>query len=233
MNVKTNKVTINNLRKIWKQVPPNYYDQGIANNLLQKLWHSHKLYQIKKLLSLNTLKKNLYENSKILDVGCSSGILTAEVSKLLPQSKVTGLDCYKAAIDFANSKYPHLTFVMADAHQLPFKNKVFDLVICTETLEHLVDPERALLEIKRVLKNNGFVIISMDSGNLLFRLVWYFWTKTRGRVWQNAHLHNFNAEILEKLILKTGFKIKRKIISHLGMAITFLAVPEAGNLKTN
>ncbi|MBI2327056.1 class I SAM-dependent methyltransferase [Candidatus Curtissbacteria bacterium] len=206
------------LKKIWSQVPPNYYDVGIKKNLFQKLWHTHKLTQVKKILP----KKS----RQILDIGCSSAVLTAKIAKILPKSKITGLDSYKDAIDFAQVKYPHIKFIVADAHNLPFKKAAFDLVICTETLEHLIDPKLALSEMKRVLKKHGAAILSMDSGSLLFRLIWFFWTKTKGRVWQNAHLHEFNAILLEDLIKEVGFKIKKRISSHLGMAITFLAVPK-------
>lgn len=215
--IKPNHIPKKRLQEIWSQVPPDYYDQGIKVNFLQKLWHSKKLNEVLKLLPTNS--------HQVLDIGCSSAILTAEVAKFLPQSAITGLDSYKKAIDFARKKYPHLKFVVADAHKLPFKNNAFDLVICTETLEHLINPQLALLEMKRVLKKNGHAIISMDSGSFLFKTIWYFWTKTKGRVWQGAHLHEFNAKILENLIKKSGFRIKQKNLSHLGMAITFLAIP--------
>lgn len=206
------------LKDIWDQVPPDYYDLGIKNNLFQKIWHTHKLDQVLKLLPKNS--KN------ILDVGCASGILTAEIAKTFPEGKITGVDCYNKAIAFAQKKYPHINFKVADAHRLPIKDKSFDLVICTETLEHLVDPKKALLEIRRVLKKGGQSIISMDSGNLMFHIIWHFWTKTHGRVWQNAHLHEFNTKVLEDLILESGFRIKKKNYSHLGMAVTFLVSPK-------
>ena len=217
--IKPNHLPQKTLQKIWAQVPPDYYDTGIEKNLFQKLWHSHKLSQVLQILPTNS--------QSVLDIGCSSAVLTAKVAKALPKSKVTGLDSYKKAIDFAKVKYPHIEFVVADAHKLPFKDKAFDLVICTETLEHLIDPKQALREMKRVLKKNGQAIISMDSGSFLFRSVWYFWTKTKGRVWQNAHLHEFNTKVLENLIKKSGFKIKKKLNSHLGMAVTFLIKPKS------
>lgn len=215
--IKPNHISKKRLREIWTQVPPDYYDQGIKKNILQKLWHTQKLAQVLTLLPKDT--------KKILDIGCSSAILTAEVAKARPKSQITGLDSYNAAIDFARKKYPHISFVVADAHHLPFPDQSFNLVICTETLEHVTDPTRVLDEMRRILTKNGRAIISMDSGSFLFKIIWYFWTKTRGRVWQNAHLHEFNARILEDLIRQSRFRIAKKNISHLGMAVTFLTVP--------
>lgn len=221
--IKPNHLSQKRLREIWAQVPPDYYDQGIKKNILQKLWHTQKSKQV-----LALLPKDLPAGRqvlKVLDIGCSSGIITAAVAKTLSNSHVTGLDSYSAAIGFARQKYKNITFVVADAHNLPFGDKTFDLVICTETLEHVSNPQKSLLEMKRVLGKNGRAIISMDSGSLLFRIIWFIWTKTRGRVWQGAHLHEFNTKNLENLIRQSGFKIAKKNISHLGMAVTFLATP--------
>ncbi len=213
--INPNRISQKQLQKIWAQVPADYYDEGIKKNILQKIWHGQKLAKILKILPKDA--------KTILDVGCSSGVLTAQIAKVLPKSKITGLDSYTKAITFARSKYPQIAFIVADAHKLPFKNNSFDLIICTETLEHVIDPKKVLSEMRRVLKKHGLAIISMDSGSLLFRSVWYFWTKTKGKVWHNAHLHEFNARLLEDLIKKSGFKIKKKLPSHLGMAVTFLA----------
>lgn len=223
MTIKPNHIPQKRLKEIWAQVPPDYYDQGIKKNILQKLWHTQKLRQV-----LSLLPKDLpagRQALKILDVGCSSALLTAAVAKTLPEAKVTGLDSYKDAINFARKKYPHISFVVADAHKLPFASGSFDLIICTETLEHLTNPKRALEEMKRVLTPKGHAVISMDSGSLLFRMIWYFWTKSKGKVWENAHLHEFNAKILEDLIVEAGFNIRKRIYSHFGMAVTFLVYP--------
>ncbi len=207
------------LRKIWSQVPVDYYDKGIHGNFLQKLWHEKKIIIVKSLLP----KQNSSKTFRILDVGCSSGLLANEVAQYFPKSNVYGIDSYSEVIGFAKSKYTNIKFFSCDAHDLPFKNNFFDIVICTETLEHVIDPKKVLLEIKRVLKKDGRSIISMDTGSQLFRFVWYCWIKTKGKVWKNAHLHEFNTHILENIIKEAGFKIILKKISHFGMSVTFLA----------
>ncbi len=62
----------------------------------------------------------------------------------------------------------------------------------------------------------------MDSDSLLFRLVWFIWENSKGKIWKGAHLHPFHHTELEKLIQDSGFKIKDKIFSFLGMEVTFL-----------
>lgn len=203
------------LEEIWQQVPPDYYDKGITRNPLQFIWHNLKFRSFKSLVGKNNYKK-------ILDVGCAGGTMAAKVAKVFPDAEITGIDVYPPMIDYAKRKYPHMKFLVADAHKLPFKPGSFDLVTCYETIEHVLQPDKVLKELKRVLKKDGTAIVAMDSGNLLFRSVWFFWEKTFGRAWQGAHIHPFHHTELEKLIKKEGFKIKKKRFSHSGMEVSFV-----------
>ncbi len=208
-------ITQKQLVKIWNQVPPDYYQKEIVKNPLKRFWHNQKVNTFKKL----TIDRNF---KNILDVGCASGWMANEVSKIFPAAKITGVDAYGKAINYGKRVYPHIKFRMADAHKLPFKANSFDLVICYEVIEHLVDPPKALQEIKRVLKKNGLAIVTMDSGNRLFRIVWWISEKTISSVWQNAHLHPFKHTELEEVIKKSGVKIIKKHFSHSSLEVSFL-----------
>ena len=184
------------MNKILEKVPVDYYDNL---SLLQNIWHKRKLNSFKEIV----------RNSKfhfILDVGCASGTLTIQLHEILC-CKVIAIDAYPKAIKYARKKYPQINFLVADAHSLPFKSNSFDLVVSYETIEHLVNPPLALKEIHRVLKKDGRAIIAMDSGSLLFRIVWFFWENTKGRVWQGAHIHPFHHSELEKKICQSKFRI--------------------------
>jgi ubiquinone/menaquinone biosynthesis C-methylase UbiE len=157
-----------------------------------------------------------------LDVGSASGYFISQVSKKFPDKKYYGVDVYQKAVDYGKKIYPNIDFRLANADKLPFKDNMFDTVLFYETIEHVEDPEKCLKEIKRVLKKDGNLIVAMDSGNWMFRVVWFVWEKTKGRVWQGAHLHPFYHKDLEKLIKESGFKIKKKMFTHLGMEVVFL-----------
>lgn len=203
------------LYEVWDQVPVDYYQEGIKKSLLQNLWHTRKINLAKKLLSEKEFKK-------CLDVGCASGYMVSEISKHYPKAKYVGVDSYDKVVVHAKKNYPHINFKVANAEKLPFKKEEFDLLICYETIEHITNPLKALKEMKRVLKKNGTLILTMDSGSLLFRIVWYVWERTKGKVWQGAHLHPFHHEELGGIIKQAGFKVKQKIFSHLGMEVTFV-----------
>ena len=201
-------------KEILKQVPPNYYQEGVKNNFLQRVWHRGKLKAVLSLVENNP--KN------VLDVGCASGWFLFEIKKDYPKTECIGIDKYRDAIIYGNKKYKKIKLIYEDAHELPFKNNSFDLVICTEVLEHVKDPGVVLLEIKRVLKKDGIAILEMDSGNLLFRVAWYWWTNVRKGVWRHSHLHLFTARKLENIIKKAGFRIKKRNIFNFSMGIAFL-----------
>ncbi len=217
------KKKFKNLEEIWRQVPPDYYQKGVKNNLFQWIWHTWKWTSMEKFFK--KLKKVSFGNnkpSKILDVGCASGFLTSQIADLFPLSESFGVDSYTEAIRFGQKSYPNIKFRYADAHKLPFKNGSFDLITCIETLEHLENPKGAICEMYRCLKNDGYILIGQDTDNLLFKTIWMIWTKRRGKVWHNSHLHPYSPKRLEKLIKGCELKIIKKRFSHLGMEVFFL-----------
>jgi predicted SAM-dependent methyltransferase len=58
--------------------------------------------------------------------------------------------------------FPNVTHV-GDAHDLPFEDKTFDLIVCYVTLEHLYNPFKAVSEMIRVLKDNGMIKIVIPN----------------------------------------------------------------------
>jgi len=203
------------LYSIWDKVPVNYYQKGIKSNIFQWLWHTDKIRLAKKIINGLNFKN-------CLDVGCASGFMISEIARSYPQRSYYGIDVYDKAIATAQKNYPSIKFKIASAHKLPFNNNAFDLVLFYETIEHVEDPFSCLKEIKRVLNKNGTLILTMDSGSLLFRIVWFVWENTKGRVWKNAHLHPFHHFELEDQIKKAGFKIQEKIFSFFGMEVSFV-----------
>lgn len=200
------------LDNIWNQVPVTYYQES---NFLQKIWHGLKIYSANKLLIKIKFRR-------CLDIGCASGYMLSKIAQSFPDSEFYGIDVYGKAIDYAKVKYPNIKFKESPADNLPFENSYFDLILCYETIEHVQYPKKVLEEAKRVLSKDGVLILAMDSGNLVFRIIWSIWEKTAGKVWQGAHLHPFHHLGLEELINKEGFKIQNKFFTHLGMEVIFV-----------
>jgi ubiquinone/menaquinone biosynthesis C-methylase UbiE len=104
------------------------------------------------------LLKNLTPRDKlILDIGCGEGILLEKITKLVPQSKATGIDYMPENISICNKR--NLPAEQGDLYNLNAPCDSVDMVFLIEVIEHLVDPEKALSEIIRVLKPAGKLVI--------------------------------------------------------------------------
>ncbi len=196
-----------------EQVPPDYYQKGVRENFLQRKWHMGKLQSVLSVIE--------GDPKKILDIGCASGWFLSNIGKKYPRAKCHGVDIYDKAIEFGEKKYPKITFKVSDAHKIPYRAGEFDLIICTEVMEHVEDPLTVLKEMRRLLSKNGQAVIELDSGSLLFSVVWYLWRLGQGNVWNHSHLHSFNIEKLEKLIRKSGLKVEFRRKFNYGMAMIF------------
>lgn len=86
----------------------------------------------------------------ILDAGCGEGFFSSRMFEEFPNARITGCDGAKEALSIAKEMNPELRFEEANLYELPYSDKEFDLVVCSEVLEHLHDPRSALSELDRV-----------------------------------------------------------------------------------
>jgi len=96
----------------------------------------------------------------VLDAACGEGYGAALLAR--SARAVTGVDISAEAIGHASKRYraPGLSFGVADCSRLPFAAGQFDCVVSFETLEHLEPQEQMLREFRRVLTDDGFLLIS-------------------------------------------------------------------------
>ena len=105
----------------------------------------------------------------ILDVACGIGIPSLTAARLLESAgSVTGIDIAPGMLDLARSGaedmgLTNISFQEADAENLPFPNDSFDVVLCHLGLIHFTDRKCALQEMKRVLKFEGRLALSVWS----------------------------------------------------------------------
>jgi 2-polyprenyl-6-hydroxyphenyl methylase/3-demethylubiquinone-9 3-methyltransferase len=100
---------------------------------------------------------------KIIDIGCGPGVGCYLAAKKEDVTEVCGLDLQEDMIKQAkeNIKNKKVSFYNGFAENLPFKDKYFDTVILTETLEHVQDEREVIKEAFRVLKPDQIIIISV------------------------------------------------------------------------
>lgn len=112
----------------------------------------------KKALKIVYILKDFLKSTKpliCLEIGCSAGRMTRIFGQHF--KRVLAIDIDKEAIENARKKnrLANIKYQIADALNLPFKEKSFDVVICNNVYEHLPDPFKMMREVERVLKRDG------------------------------------------------------------------------------
>ena len=123
------------------------------------------------------------EKGKVLDLGCGTGLYTERLKKT--GFEVFSLD-YSGKMLKVAEKRAEGNFIRGDAADLPFRDSSFDGIISVTSFEFFSDPEKALREMRRVVKNGGFIIIGMLSrGNL--------WSRSRKgkELYKRAHFYTY------------------------------------------
>jgi ubiquinone/menaquinone biosynthesis C-methylase UbiE len=161
-----------------------------------------------------------YGGDRLLEVGCGAG----NILEKAPPGNLFGVDISAFIVAKASRRLGEKAVLFqADAQNLPFKDRVFERVICSEVLEHLLDPLVSLQEIARILNHRGVAIISVPNElwinrikRVLIRLGIFDWLLHRGgeygkmpeRMEDEWHLHAFP---LEKwlILFNNFFKVTR------------------------
>ncbi|MBI5044386.1 MAG: class I SAM-dependent methyltransferase [Candidatus Levybacteria bacterium] len=88
----------------------------------------------------------------VLDVGCGEGFTLEKLRTNGVGERLEGVDFLDRAIELGKKEHPKLKLKQGTIYDLDYKDNSFDLVICSEVLEHVDDPEKALKELVRVSK---------------------------------------------------------------------------------
>ena len=101
----------------------------------------------------------LDNSSKILDIGCAKGFMMHDLSLILPEAEITGIDISSYAKENCIESMKN-NINTGSANNLPFEDNYFDLVIAINTLHNLpmIDCKQAFKEIGRVSKKYSFVM---------------------------------------------------------------------------
>jgi len=120
-------------------------------------------------------KELLKGGIKILDVGCGTGVMIT-----FPLAgdgyNILGIDSDKNSIKLASklNTFMNASFVHGLVEKKNFEEK-FDVIICSEVLEHQRNPYSFIRRLREILKNEGLLIITVPNGYGLFEIDKFFW----------------------------------------------------------
>ncbi len=192
----------------WDRIAKNYDD-----NVMQTYREAYRL-------TIQEILEEATPSSSVLEIGCGTGIIALGVAPYV--ADVTGVDLSSEMIARANQKshaanISNLNFRLADAYDLPFDDHTFDLVLLTNMLHIVADPEKVLQEAIRCVKPGGFLISVTDclleSASFWF-LLKLMTQKLRKPPENGNHLHYFRKSDLRALYKENGIKIEKEAILH-------------------
>ena len=149
------------------------------------------------------------ENMLLLDVGCGRGLL----SNFTKHREYVGLDIsldqLKSSMWLGSGKYYR---VNASAVLLPFRDNVFELVVCTEVIEHLPRKftEACISEVYRILKKGGTAVFSTPNIAYLYNRLRFLFKGELMGFEHEEHVQFFNYGRLRSMLEKAGFREIRR-----------------------
>lgn len=139
-------------------------DEVEYNSIYRKISRIHEGTDNSNAL-LAEIMKNI-EFGKIVDVGCGTGYVLDFIKKNIPNnlSSFTGIDFQIDSNMLV--EMPEVNFIEHDILELPFADSYFDTVICTHTIEHILDIRAVILELRRICAKRLIIVVPREREGL-------------------------------------------------------------------
>ncbi len=158
----------------------------------------------------------------VLDIGCGDGTAAATAAPFLAGHRIVGVDWSQDALRRARTRLPYAVRGELSDGGLPFATAGADAVLFSEVVEHLVDPDGALDEIRRVLRPGGHLMLSTPNlaawynRALLLTGVQPVFSEVSLRAIHGrpgtevvGHLRLYTARALRDFVVASGFEVVR------------------------
>jgi SAM-dependent methyltransferase len=149
---------------------------------------------------------NIQNGAKILDVGCKHAFLSDFLAEKEMNCDYYGLDISEKVIE--NLKHKKGSFQVCDVMKgLPFEDGKFDYIFCFDLIEHIESPTFLLNQFKRVLKDDGVLLLSTPNPyNWIYMLAELFKVPD-----MEGHIHSFTFQNMHRLLDFCGFKADKRL----------------------
>lgn len=146
----------------------------------------------------------------LLDAGCGTAPMISLLVEAYPDAHFTGIDITPKIIEIAKNKnLPNTTFICGDCENLPFEDRSFDVIICSQSFHHYPNPLLFLNNVKRCLRENGrFILRDMTVGN---GIIHWFVNKIEMpllNLFGYGDVHCYNRKELQTLCDRAGLTLE-------------------------
>lgn len=175
-----------------------------------KLWVQKYSLKPTRAYILSVISENENdENIKILDLGCGPGELIEELNNKFNNLDITGVDFSEKMLEVSKKRNPNAKHIQMDVADLYKLNDKYNIIICTHSLPYYKEPEKVMVELNRLLKDEGKIYIGFASGNNFYdKLALGFVKFTTGPA-------NYPSDEKFKQIIKPYLQVKKlKIIKE-------------------
>jgi SAM-dependent methyltransferase len=132
----------------------------------------------------------------IIEHGCGTGFVLAELQRLYPSARVVGTDLYKEGLALARQRFAG-ALIQTDVLQCDFRES-FDLIGLFDVLEHLDDDVRVLRAMRKQLRPGGRLLLTVPAHMVL----WSDYDVTSG------HRRRYTRQLLEARLAEGGFRVE-------------------------
>ena len=155
-------------------------------------------------------------SERFLDVGCGPGWAVRQAATALPNGSAHGIDISPAMVKKAtglSQAISNCEFSEANSESIPYDDNYFDSILCTFSFHHYQNPIGALNEFKRVLKDDGMLVL-VDSARDVSLAIWL---QDRGRRYlERSHVKYYTVKELKSLVEQSGFALQEDIHAESG-----------------
>jgi ubiquinone biosynthesis O-methyltransferase len=189
-------------------IPRHIYEKFHQKTTFQEKVINVKNFTYRIILGVINNHISNFSNKAILDVGCGAGTISLYLAN--KEANIIGVDISRKAIDSCKKSAKALKlknktqFICNTIEKVKFRRK-FDLIICSEIIEHIPNDKAFLKRIHKLLENNGLLILSTPSINApLYKIgLAQNFDKRVG------HIRRYSKKQISDLVKNSGFTIEK------------------------
>ncbi len=136
----------------------------------------------------------IFNQKNVADIGCGTGHLLKFLREKNDVANLVGFEYSGAALKIAKETCPKASFFQFDIYK--GSSQKFDVLFCTEVLEHLLFPDKALKNILKMIANNGTLLVTVPNGRTdTYKGHINFWSPESWKVFIETNCEGFSCDI--------------------------------------